>query len=689
MSNIEALRAIRRVLFFQETVHPAGDLAQTGQTAAGLARSAQLVILAEEITQPRLHAEDLQGRVKLERLLVRTAAILRGMDEQRRRLHVPHVLERRGVPRALRIGQRAAAALLVGAEIPADVADAVEGDPVADAALRGRALEAAAVRDHPVGHVTAVRSAGHSQALRVDKVEMRDRPVEHGVEVLIVLDAVEAADVRELVAAPVAAARIAEDHRVAERRPALGLVEIQRAVRRLGAAVDVEDRRIFFARFGAHRFHVPAVDRQPLAVVHRIVFGLRKLELRHERIVVMRQLRFFARSGGVQFLQLQAAESYDDHSPAARVETIGRKQTRRQAAVVSVQVVEVDLTARPLRGNVIQAVAVDQAVLRFHAVTAVADHAVVEAGVEIRRQTGQFFVLQLEDQGVLVHAVAFHVAGDDDDAPAAPARRLETVLEPFAEAVHRAAFEVEPPDVTAQRFDLLVLFGHQQRRAAAGRQRAVEHVHAVGRQAPELAGLRIPQRQRGAALAGKVLAVLPERDLRVNLVLRVLGIRFFRRVNGAEQNFAVRQRPQVVHGQRHDAQAAGFAAAEFQPVERRRVLLQRGVALRRENQRFAVRRPARSFVGVGEGDLTAAPRAAVVQPQVGVVAVLFEVGLGDLIDRQRAVRRKPRARKELEMKQIVELYRFLFRHRKASTQKNRFKKQSAAESLSSLRRRFS
>ncbi|EFB89447.1 hypothetical protein HMPREF7215_0215 [Pyramidobacter piscolens W5455] len=41
------------------------------------------------------------------------------------------------------------------------------------------------------------------------------------------------------------------------------------------------------------------------------------------------------------------------------------------------------------------------------------------------------------------------------------------------------------------------------------------------------------------------------------------------------------------------------------------------------------------------------------------------------------------------MKQIVELYRFLFRHRKASTQKNRFKKQSAAESLSSLRRRFS
>ena len=131
-----------------------------------LAGAREVVVLAREEHDLARHAEVLQRAEPLLALLDRHAEVVVGVQDQRRRLDVLHVLQRRRVPVEIVLLEDVAAEVVrvaVGA-----VARAVVADEVRDAAQRDRRLEARGVADDPVRHVAAVAAAGHAEAVRVD-----------------------------------------------------------------------------------------------------------------------------------------------------------------------------------------------------------------------------------------------------------------------------------------------------------------------------------------------------------------------------------------------------------------------------------------------------------------------------------------------------------------------------------------
>src|SRR5687768_2501233 len=67
-----------------------------------------------------------------------------------------------------------------------DVARAVLRDEAVDRTLRARGAEPVGMADDPGGHVAAVGSAYHAEALRVAEVEAAKRLVDDGHQVLVV-----------------------------------------------------------------------------------------------------------------------------------------------------------------------------------------------------------------------------------------------------------------------------------------------------------------------------------------------------------------------------------------------------------------------------------------------------------------------------------------------------------------------
>ena len=106
--------------------------------------------------------------------------------------------------------------------------------------------------DDPVGHESAVGTAGYAQPLGINLRIGGDGAVQKAHQIVVVNGAVAAPDIREPVTAPLAAARIAQHHKVALVGPQLHFVKEYAAVGGLGPAVNVQNAGIP-ARGGQNR----------------------------------------------------------------------------------------------------------------------------------------------------------------------------------------------------------------------------------------------------------------------------------------------------------------------------------------------------------------------------------------------------------------------------------------------------
>ena len=117
-------------------LEPVGDLLQSADAVPGLPGAAQLVVLAPEEHHLRLHAVIDESGEHLVALIDGTAVVLKGVDEQRGGNDLVGVLHGAALPEGGGIGPHAGE-LLVLREEDADIADAVEGEPVGDGTLGG------------------------------------------------------------------------------------------------------------------------------------------------------------------------------------------------------------------------------------------------------------------------------------------------------------------------------------------------------------------------------------------------------------------------------------------------------------------------------------------------------------------------------------------------------------------------
>ena len=171
---------------------------------------------------------------------------------------------------------------LVLPEMPADVARPERRDVVADAPLRRRGAEARGVADDPVRHESAVASAGHVEALLVDPVRL-EGVVDAGHEILVVFAApIADAGSRELLPVRVAPARIRVEHGVAAAGEHLELVKEAVAIRRMRAAVDLEDQRPLLRGVEAAGLHEPALDHPTVRAFELDALGQRDVTGPHE-----------------------------------------------------------------------------------------------------------------------------------------------------------------------------------------------------------------------------------------------------------------------------------------------------------------------------------------------------------------------------------------------------------------------
>src|SRR3989442_7155035 len=169
--------------------------------------------------------------------------------------------------------------------MPPDVARPEGRDVVADAALRRRGAEARGVADDPVRHESAVTSAGHVEALLVDPVRL-ERVVDAGHEVLVVFAApIADARGRELLPVRVAPARIRIEDAVASAGEHLEFMEEAIAIRRMRAAVDLEDQRPLLRGVEAPRLHEPALDHPAVRALELDALGRRDVTGPHELAV--------------------------------------------------------------------------------------------------------------------------------------------------------------------------------------------------------------------------------------------------------------------------------------------------------------------------------------------------------------------------------------------------------------------
>src|SRR5579859_1947038 len=144
----------------------------------------QVVILTREDHELGIHAVMPERAKPLLALFDRHAVIVVGMQNQRRRLDVPGVLERRSAPVLVEIvEQKTIEVVLVAVSaIPSPVI----ADEIGNAAQRDRGLESIGVPENPVGHEAAVTSAGDAEPVLIDPLILLQRRVDAGHDILIV-----------------------------------------------------------------------------------------------------------------------------------------------------------------------------------------------------------------------------------------------------------------------------------------------------------------------------------------------------------------------------------------------------------------------------------------------------------------------------------------------------------------------
>ena len=98
-----------------------------------------MVFAVEHTNTSRNPAID-QRRVHLQSLIDRTPIVLVGMDEQRRRLYILCIFQRRMIPEFFVIGVEICL-VLIADEIVTDVGNAVETQPVRNRSLRRTGTE--------------------------------------------------------------------------------------------------------------------------------------------------------------------------------------------------------------------------------------------------------------------------------------------------------------------------------------------------------------------------------------------------------------------------------------------------------------------------------------------------------------------------------------------------------------------
>ena len=104
-----------------------------------------------------------------------------------------------------------------------------------------------------------------------------------------------ATDIRELSTPSVGASGIAENNTIAQVGPILHFMEKVWSIGRFGAAVDVQNHRIFFAVIKAYRFDNPAFDLVSRFVLEGQLFRRGDGVLFGQMGIQMGQLRLLAR----------------------------------------------------------------------------------------------------------------------------------------------------------------------------------------------------------------------------------------------------------------------------------------------------------------------------------------------------------------------------------------------------------
>ena len=377
--------------------------------------------------------------------------------------------------------------------------------------------------DDPVGHEAAVAAAGDADPRRVDLGICRQHRIGEVHEVFIVRFAVVAPDVHEPVVPAVAALGVAEEHKIAHGGPELHFVVEHRAVDRLGAAVDIQNRRVGLGRIEvpgqqhiAADLLAPALDGQGLIVRHILVL--------QDGVIEMTQLPDFTR-GQVRSVQLLEAVVIEGHQKGLlRILTEGDAVDaalfahHHGAAAVAVQAVQ--QSAILPGGDVIESAAFGLPALAA-AVAAVAAHAAVHT-VFLFPQHRQTAIGQGNPvhPAVFVETVALASGGQE---PQLAAHGLELVQGQVGIVSHQGSlpgFGVQAVEPGAKQGHLAVV-------GAAG---IIDHAVQAGKVVQAEQRLRDPPyvslvrhgEQGGAALVNHAGAVEPEGNLVQNLVVLLL-----------------------------------------------------------------------------------------------------------------------------------------------------------------------
>ncbi len=229
----------------------------------------------------------------MQRLIDRRARVVFGMQDHDRRADVCYVGQRRKlrivgagrIPRRTPVVVAAAQAVFAG-----EVGGKILALQVAHHALGHGCLIAVGVADDPQRCISAVRSAqdGHARGVDVGTlhggVHHRLHVLEHRVAVVAFQRSLERITVSG------ASRRVGEDDVVALRRVDLKLVEERIAELRLGAAVNVEQRRMLRCRTASRRRHEPRLHRVSRWVGDRKLLRLRERHRCQVRSVDVRKL---------------------------------------------------------------------------------------------------------------------------------------------------------------------------------------------------------------------------------------------------------------------------------------------------------------------------------------------------------------------------------------------------------------
>lgn len=161
-----SVRSYRSGVAIDEPIEPIELPVQTLDQMLRLDGASEVVILSRKENYLGRHAEMLERAKPLLALLDRHAKVVVRMQNQSRRLHVLRVLERRTVPEQFKLLKDVAAEITL---VPiSSIARAVVADEVRNAAKRHRGSEHISMADDPIGHKSAVASAGHAKPVAID-----------------------------------------------------------------------------------------------------------------------------------------------------------------------------------------------------------------------------------------------------------------------------------------------------------------------------------------------------------------------------------------------------------------------------------------------------------------------------------------------------------------------------------------